>query len=164
MRALIIAFSLFSTIALSADRDALLDGCSSITDAERRAQCFEALARMPAQAAPATNQNRDAARARCEYEAEMAIANISNPVAAGVRKGELLQLCARSWQAAQPMVVATGPATAPTDFWVGSGAEKVYYHPSCGDAGKLSRADRKIFVSERAAESAGYRRSTAPGC
>ena len=47
MRALIAILLLISVACLAANRDALLEGCSSIPDAEKRAKCFEVLARTP---------------------------------------------------------------------------------------------------------------------
>lgn len=39
---------------------------------------------------------RDPVAAQCEYEAEVAIQNIANPLYAGVRKAELMGMCMRA--------------------------------------------------------------------
>ena len=41
-------------------------------------------------------QPSDPAAARCEYEAEMAIQSIANPLYAGYRKAELITMCMRA--------------------------------------------------------------------
>jgi hypothetical protein len=54
MRLILCILSLVSIVCMAADRDVLLEGCSSIPDAVKRASCFEALARMAPQ--PALSQ------------------------------------------------------------------------------------------------------------
>ena len=41
-------------------------------------------------------QLSDPVAARCEYEAEMAIQSIANPLYAGYRKAELITMCMRA--------------------------------------------------------------------
>lgn len=180
MKTLIVILSLLSAGAIAADREALLEGCSSIPDAEKRAKCFEALARMPPQSiTPAVEyQSSESIAAQCEYETEMATpgstggarlgVSISQDIAAGIRRAELMQKCIHAKQT-QQRAAPRGPilsiaAPGPTDHWIASRPEKLYYHPSCAEATRVSGANRQVFITEQTAEERGYRRSTAPGC
>lgn len=44
----------------------------------------------------------DPIAAQCEYEADVAISGIQNPIAAGVQKGQLFSQCMRIRNAAKP--------------------------------------------------------------
>lgn len=47
-------------------------------------------------ASPSPSGPADPVAARCEYEAEIAIQSIPNPLYAGVRKAELMGMCMRA--------------------------------------------------------------------
>ncbi len=59
---------------------------------------------------------------------------------------------------------ADTPAAAPEGPYVASTPGQVYYRSGCAAAQRLSPANRRTFASAAAAEAAGYRPSTAPGC
>lgn len=282
MRLFLTLLLVLSGATHAADRDALLDGCASIPDAERRSKCFEAIARMPNQSSieqpraedraalvtrkyDALNRASIAIRAAVDagvsyaqygpyvqqFSIELALARqTADPAEATAldlfdRALEAYRDMATFWDASITFFanrdnrlafsglpvraagvgwaadkygmtlqsvdilglnkgVATGegmarilgsahdyvagankallapapvapvaanipppveaPATAPTDHWVGSSVEKVYYHPSCAEASRVPSGSRMVFITARTAEDRGYRRSTSPGC
>jgi hypothetical protein len=66
--------------------------------------------------------------------------------------------------AATPRPVPPSPAPGAAGLWMASEADRVYFAPGCPAAADIGPANRRYFPDEGAAQAAGFRRSSIPGC